>query len=447
MSDTSVPGGTPLDHVATGEPLALDDDQIPPAERGSRPDASAGESSRFISVLTGILGGSAMMSLLAVVLALVVGAVLIALTNPAVQASAGYFFSRPSDLIAAVGSAVGGGYLALIRGGLFDYSAETFALEIKPLLNSLGVATPLIAAGLGIALGFRAGMFNIGGQGQMLIGGSLAGLIGFALPLPPGIHIIVAVLAGLVGGALWAGIVGVLKARTGAHEVIVTIMLNYIAFYFIDYLLHTPVLQAPGSSDPKTPAELPTAIFPPLFGGTYLLNIGFLLVIVATFITWYLLDRSSLGFKFRAVGQNPKAARVAGIDVKRMYVYVMVISGALVGFAGVYQVLGQTTTGFTNGFDAGIGFNAITVALLGRSRPWGVFGAGILFGIFQSGGYTMQAAQGIDIDIVTVIQSIIVLFIAAPPLVRAIFRLPIPGKTRTASVRRTRVTQKETIAS
>ena len=143
------------------------------------------------------------------------------------------------------------------------------------------------------------------------------------------------------------------------------------------------------------------------------------------------MNRSSLGFHFRAVGENPSAAKVAGISVKRVTVIVMIVSGAFVGFAGAYQVLGQTTTGFTNALDAGIGFNAITVALLGRNKPWGIFWAGILFGVFQSGGYTMQAAQGIDIDIVLVIQSVIVLFIAAPPLVRAIFRMPEPGHHRT----------------
>ncbi len=417
----------PLGHRESSEPALPVDPQLPVDQQAALPEPPP---SRFAGVLPSILGGGVVMSVLAVVVALIVGAVLIAVTDQKVQVAAGYFMARPTDTLGAIWASISGGYLALFQGGVYNYLDPTFAGGIAPLLNSIGFATPLIAAGLGIALGFRAGMFNIGGQGQMLIGGAFGGLVGFALPLPAGIHMVVAVLAALVGGAVWGGIVGVLKARTGANEVIVTIMLNYIAFYLIDYLLHTPVLQKAGSSDPKTPAELPTAIFPPLFGPQYSLNLGFILVIVATIITWWILGRSSLGFKFRAVGLNPKAAAVGGINVKRMYIYVMAISGALVGFAGVYQVLGQTTTGFTNAFDAGIGFNAITVALLGRSRPWGVFGAGILFGIFQSGGYTMQAAQGIDIDIVTVIQSIVVLFIAAPPLVRAIFRLPTPGARR-----------------
>ena len=139
---------------------------------------------------------------------------------------------------------------------------------------------------------------------------------------------------------------------------------------------------------------------------------------------WWLLERSSLGFRFRAVGENPHASRVAGMNVDRIYLYAMILSGALVGLAGVAQVLGTVTTGFSADIDAGIGFDAITVALLGRSKPWGVFFAGILFGAFKAGGFAMQAAEGVPIDIVLVVQSVIVLFIAAPPLVRAVFRLP-----------------------
>jgi ABC-type uncharacterized transport system permease subunit len=170
-----------------------------------------------------------------------------------------------------------------------------------------------------------------------------------------------------------------------------------------------------------------TAVFPHLLGPTYNLTLGFVFVIIATIYVWYLLSKSSLGFKFRAIGENPHAALVAGINVKNMYVYAMLISGALIGLAGANQVQGAITTGFGSGIDAGIGFDAITVALLGRSRPWGVFVAGILFGAFKAGGFTMQASQNVPIDIVLVVQSLIVLFIAAPPLVRAVFRLPTPA--------------------
>ena len=147
-------------------------------------------------------------------------------------------------------------------------------------------------------------------------------------------------------------------------------------------------------------------------------------MVASTVLAWWLLERSSLGFKFRAVGFNPDAARTAGIKVERMYLYVMLIAGGYAGLAASTEVLGTVTSGFTSAVDAGIGFDAITVALLGRSRPWGVFAAGILFGAFKTGGFTMQASQGVPIDIVLVVQSLIVLFIAAPPLVRAIFRIP-----------------------
>ncbi|GAB3804031.1 ABC transporter permease [Humibacter antri] len=421
----SLESGTPaVGETGTDIDSAVELDQVPEEQRA--PDAAEKEP-RGSRILREITGGSAAITVLAIVASLIVGAILIALTNQQVLTAMGYFFSRPGDTFVAIGNAVGGAYTSLFQGGVIDFSQYTFLDAVKPLITSLGFATPLIAAGLGIGIGFRAGVFNIGGQGQMLVGGALAGWLGYSLPLPPGLHLIVAVIGGLVGGAIFAGIAGVLKATTGAHEVIVTIMLNYIAFYGLSYLL-TNVLKAKGSNNPISPAESPSAVFPQLFGTQ--LNLGFIVVIALTVLAWWLMSRSSLGFRFRAVGENPKAALVAGISVKRVIVYTMLVSGAFVGFAGAYQVLGQTTTGFANAFDAGIGFNAITVALLGRNKPWGIFWAGILFGVFQAGGYTMQAAQGIDIDIVAVLQAIIVLFIAAPPLVRSIFRLPTPGTPR-----------------
>jgi ABC-type uncharacterized transport system permease subunit len=398
--------------------------KAPPGTR--RPD----EESRLNTALKEIIGGNAMLSVLAVVLALIAGAILIALTDEDVQAAAGYFFSRPSDMLTAVWEAVAGAYSSLFQGSIYNFRAENFARGIRPLTETLTFATPLIAAGLGVALSFRVGLFNIGGRGQMLVAAGAAGYVGFAFQFPFGIHLFLAVLAGVAAGALWGGIVGLLKARTGAHEVIVTIMLNYIAFYLIQYMLSTPgLLQAPGSSNPKSAAMEDTAVFPDLLGPGYNLHLGFIVVIAATVYVWYLLNRSSLGFQFRAVGENPNAALVAGINVKNIYFVAMLLSGGLVGLAGVSQVLGTVTSGFSDGIDASIGFDAITVALLGRSRPWGVFFAGILFGAFKAGGFAMQAGEGIPVDIILVVQSLIVLFIAAPPLVRAIFRLPTPGKS------------------
>jgi simple sugar transport system permease protein len=205
-------------------------------------------------------------------------------------------------------------------------------------------------------------------------------------------------------------------------------MLNHIAFYLLAWMLATPgILQAPGSNNPKTAAMAESALLPGILGSQYKLHAGFILALIAVAFTWWLLERSSLGFRFRAVGENPAAARVAGISVGRMYFLVMVIAGGLVGIAGVSQVLGTVTSGFGSDIDAGIGFDAITVALLGRSTPLGVLAAGILFGAFKAGGFAMQASENVPIEIVLVVQSLIVLFIAAPPLVRAIFGLPQPG--------------------
>ena len=415
------------------------DAQLPaPVEQEPLLQREPGES-RWHLALREITTGSVAISFLAVVLAIVIGGILIAVTDEDVQASAAYFFGRPGDTLAAAWDAVAGAYSSLFQGAVYNFRRPGFADGIRPLTETLTFATPLILAGLGVALAFRVGLFNIGGRGQMLIAAACAGWVGFAVDLPWGLHLLVAIVAGVVGGALWGGIAGFLKARTGAHEVIVTIMLNYVAFYLISFLLRTPgALQAPGSSNPKTPEMKPTAVFPDLIPG-YNLHAGFLLAILVTAFAWYLLNRSSLGFRFRAVGENPNAARVAGIDVKRAYVWAMCLSGGLIGLAGVSQVLGTVTTGFTAGIDAGIGFDAITVALLGRSRPVGVFVAGILFGAFKAGGFSMQAAEGIPIDIVLVVQSLIVLFIAAPPLVRTIFRLPSPdGRRARRAPRRTK---------
>jgi ABC-type uncharacterized transport system permease subunit len=408
----------------------MSDLSAPPIDPKKPTDATADEN-RWLRAGREIVSGNVLISILAVVLALIAGAVMIAATDEEVQASSAYFFSRPLDTLQAIWNAVFGAYSALFQGSIYNFRRDGFLAGIKPLTETLTFATPLIAAGLGVGVAFRVGLFNIGARGQMLMAAAAAGWVGFGFTLPPVLHVIVAVTAGVLAGAIWGGIVGLLKARTGAHEVIVTIMLNFVALYFIAFLLRTPgALQAPGSNNPKTPPMAETAVFPDLFGPAYNLHAGFLVVVATTVVVWWLMNRSTLGFQFRAVGENPHAARVAGINVKNVYVYAMLISGGLAGLAGVNQVLGTVTTGFSQGIDAGIGFDAITVALLGRSRPWGIFGAGLLFGAFKAGGFSMQAAEGVPVDIITVVQALIVLFIAAPPLVRAIFRLPAPGARR-----------------
>lgn len=385
--------------------------------------------SKWRRAFTAITTGNAIISLFSVLAAIIVGSIMIAFTDKDVQEAAGYFFSRPGDTIAAIWQSVSGAYVALFKGSIYNFTADSFVKGIRPLTETLKFATPLIAAGLGVGLAFRAGMFNIGGQGQILMAAAAAGWVGTTMSMPWPVHMLVAMLAGIAAAAIWAGIAGFLKARTGAHEVIVTIMLNHVAVYLLAWMLATQgVLQAPGSKNPKTAPMADSAIMPQLLGPQFKLHIGLLFALIAVAFTWWLLERSSLGFRFRAVGLNPDAAKTAGINVGRMYFLAMVVAGALVGVAGVSQVQGTVTSGFGGDIDAGIGFDAITVALLGRSSPLGILAAGVLFGAFKAGGFAMQASQGIPVEIVLVVQSLIVLFIAAPPLVRAMFGLPDPER-------------------
>ncbi|WP_136036307.1 ABC transporter permease [Microbacterium sp. K35] len=405
--------GLPPEQLATSTgTVPRDPSDVPPPPRAN-------------VVLKEILRGSAVTTILAIVLALIVGGILIAFTNEDVQEASGYFFARPTDTLAAAWNAVYNGYEALFRGAIFNARGADFAAQIRPLTNTLGFAAPLIAAGLGVALAFRVGLFNIGARGQMLIGVAVAALLTFSLDLPLWLHLPVTLLAGIAGGALWGAIAGLIKARTGAHEVILTIMLNYIAYYLLLWMIRTPgLLQKPGTNQALGSPTPESAQFPTLLGPQFpLLDVGFVIVIIATLFVWWLLERSSLGLRMRAVGENPHAARAAGISVQRIYVYAMLFAGGLAGLAGMNQLQGAVTTGVTETIDAGIGFDAITVALLGRSRAWGTFAAGILFGALKAGSFSMQA-QDIPVDIVLVVQSLVVLFIAAPPLLRTVFFLP-----------------------
>ena len=390
-----------------------------------REDKAQREDSRWSGVMREITSGDALAGVLAVLLAVLVGSLLIALTDERTRETFSYFFARPADFFQASWEAVTGAYTALFQGSVYNTRVDGFEARIRPLTETLTFAAPLITAGLGIGFAFRAGLFNIGGRGQMLLAGGAAGWVGFGMDLPALVHLPLAIAAAMVVGGLWGGLAGLLKARTGAHEVIVTIMLNYVAFYLLFFALSTQgLLQAPGSGNPKSLPVPDSAVMPLLFGEQFSLHLGFLLALVAVAVMWWVLNRSALGFRVRAVGMNPTAARAAGIDVGRIYIVVFLIAGALVGLAGANQVLGTVTSGVTVDLDAGIGFDAITVALLGRSRPLGILAAGLLFGAFKAGGFSMQASEGIPVDIVLVVQSLIVLFLAAPPLVRAIFRLP-----------------------
>jgi simple sugar transport system permease protein len=362
-----------------------------------------------------------LVSLSAIVLALLVGAILIIVGDSQVQAAVKYFGAAPMDTISAAVSAVGEAYQALAVGAFGSWTA---------ISESLTQATPLICGGLSVSLAFRTGLFNIGAQGQLIAGAILAAYVGFAWHLPPGLHLIVAILAGLLGGAIWGGVVGLLKARTGAHEVIVTIMLNYVALYLLAWLLTTTTFRRPGRTDPISPIADANAQYPQF--GDSRLHGGFVLALLAAAFVWWLLNRSTIGFELRAVGANADASRTAGMSVGRAYVIAMIIAGALAGLAGTQQVLG-TDLPLTDGVAASVGFDAITVALLGRGTPLGTVLAGLLFGALNAGGLQMQLITQTPLTLTTVLQAVIVLFVAAPALVRSVFRF-LPKERGTGAV-------------
>lgn len=394
-------------------------------------EAPETQPSRWATALREIGSSSFTIIFFAIVAALLMAAVLIAAAHPEVQRTAGYIFARPADFFKAVWDAVAGAYSSLFRGAIYDPQAATVARQFKPITETLTAATPLIFAGLGLGIGFRSGIFNIGAQGQVIMGAVISAFFGFAFELPVGVHLLVAVLGGALAGGLWAGIAGFLKAKFDANEVIVTIMLNSIAGFLMSYLLTTEAFRREGSNNPVSEIVHDSAMFPKLLGEDFRLHWGFILALVTAYGVWWLMERSTLGFKFRAVGFNPDAARTAGIKVERIYLYVMLIAGALAGMGGVSQVLG-TEKVLQEGVAGNIGFDAITVALLGRNNPVGIIGAAILFGALRAGSPLMQTQSGTPIDIVSVVQALVVLLIAAPPLVRALFRLPVPLKEKAA---------------
>jgi general nucleoside transport system permease protein len=310
---------------------------------------------------------------------------------------------------------IGRSYIALLQGSVGSLNA---------ISETLTAAAPLILAGLGLALGFRAGLFNIGAEGQIVVGGMAAVIAGFSFAgLPWALHLPLALLAGALAGAFYASIAGWLRAVTGAHEVISTIMLNLISYRLLDYMLRLPWVQKTGRADPISKSVLESAELPRLLqwiDPNLRVHAGVFLVIAAVILVYWLLFRTKLGFEFRASGENPDAARYAGMRASMTIITAMGTAGALAGLAGANQVLGVLGRA-TPGFSAGIGFDAISVALLGRSHPVGVLFAGLLFGALKAGGRQMQVDAGVSIDLIGIIQALIIVFIAAPLLVRAIF--------------------------
>jgi simple sugar transport system permease protein len=365
--------------------------------------------------------GKIQLPLFAFFLALFVGGLVIGFTENKVLAK----ISSPIEFLKIFSSTVGNAYLALFQGAIYDPNlaeGKSFMAGFYPLSETMVTTAPLILCGLSVALAFKSGLFNIGAQGQFIFGAIGASYIGFKFEMPVATHILMATLVGVILAALWGGLVGLLKAKTGAHEVIVTIMLNYIAAKFLLFLLSTKYFLRPGRLDPIAPPVKESAKLPGLFGVDYRVNIGIFIALAAAVFIWWLLNRSIIGFRFRAVGANSSAARTAGISVSAAMIATMAISGGLAGMGGAIHTLGNQSE-LTDTVAASFGFDAITVALLGRGTPLGVVLASFLFAGLRVGGQTMQANVGVPVEIVLVIQALVVLFIAAPDLVKRIFRL------------------------
>ena len=341
----------------------------------------------------------------AVVLALLVGAVALVASSPLVK---GYV-----DLGLPLAT-----YGALVQGSI---------LSINGLVDTIVNATPLILVGLAVGLGFKAGLFNIGGQGQFLMGAVASAAAGAALSQSsPVIAIPLAVLAGMAAGALYGFIPGFLKAFTGAHEVVTTIMLNYVAIYVVAYLVIGPLRQA-GASFAVSP-DVGAARLPAILnvGTGHAGHVGILIPLLVVPAMWWLLYRSTIGFEIRTVGANPDAALYAGMRPRRLVVLALTLGGLLAGLAGAVEILGVSGN-MPAAYSTNIGYDAITVALLGRANPVGIVFGGLLLGAMRAGAPLMETVADVPRQMVDVLQGIILFFLAADVVVRRVFRIRAAG--------------------
>jgi general nucleoside transport system permease protein len=389
-------------------------------------------------------------TLLAILLAGLVAAILMVLGDANTRQQWSYLFYQPGQTLQATWDLLSVSFGNLFKGSIVDpdtFTRWTYGMDgitwqrvAYPISETLTFAAPLIFTGLAVALPFRAGLFNIGGQGQAIMGALAGGTVGFALHLPAPLGWIAVTIAGAALGGLWGYIVGILKARTGAHEVILTIMLNYVALYLIGWYILQKGIKDPTRSDAISKPVPNGSLYPKIFGPTasaagLRASLGIVLAVLAAAAVAWLLRRGTFGFELRAVGYNPDAARTAGMKVGATLALTMAIAGALAGLGGTTLAIG-TAGVLTTDVVGQIGFNGILVALLGRVKPWGVVWAGLLYGALQAGGNKMQTGgvvahadgttvivNGISVELVLVIQALIVIFVAAPLLMRAIFRL------------------------
>jgi ABC-type uncharacterized transport system permease subunit len=312
----------------------------------------------------------------------------------------------------------------LVSGVLIALTGNDPLLAFSSLaLGALGqldlvmrYATPLILTGLSVALAFRCGLFNIGPEGQLYMGGIVAAIFGFMVSLPILVHPIVCLAMGALAGAFWGFIPGILKAYRGAHEVVTSMMLSYTAILLTQWLVTYPLKdQGPYSWISQTPRLNDTAILPPLLGSNYM-HFGLIVAFLSVIVVDILINRTVLGYELRAVGYNEKAAEYSGINPKKNITLAMTIAGALAGLAGAEEIMG-TYERFTDNWSGGLGWDGITVAVLGSNNPWGVLAGAIFFGALRAGGQTMQLRADVPAEMVSVIQGLIVLFVAAPRII------------------------------
>jgi ABC-type uncharacterized transport system permease subunit len=322
-------------------------------------------------------------------------------------------------LILAVGTNPLEADWALLRGmfGSWDRVAASIARS-----------TPFIGGALAVAFAFRAGLFNIGVEGQILVGATTAAWVGtfsWLADVPGPLMVPVVLLAGVLGGGLWGAVPGVLKAKTGAHEVIVTIMLNSVAVLLVRWLVGSTdpvVLRDPAASAAQTAPIASAGRLPEMVSSVPPLHLGFLVLVVICGLVWFVLTRTTFGFEVRTVGTNPNAARYAGMGVNRTIVLVMALSGGLAGLAGAGEVAG--TSGYLSpGVFVAIGFDSIAIALLARANPFVIILTATLWGSLLSGAGLMQQETGLSIDAVRIFQALVLLLVAADVIVRSIFRI------------------------
>jgi ABC-type uncharacterized transport system permease subunit len=381
-----------------------------------------------------------LITVLAFLSALILGAIIIILATPTATAAWGGFFRSPGAALGASWAAIANAYGSLFDGSIGAPASVAAAIAsgrpadlvsaFQPISETLVATTPLMLSGLGIALAFRAGLFDIGGQGQLILGAIGATFAGFVLPgLPAVLHVPFAILSGAAFGAAWGFVPGYLKARTGAHEVITSMMLNYVGLNLLNWLLTAAVFQAPPRVEAISKTIVAGARLPHLLGPSLRVNLGFILAVLLVIGAAWLLQRSNLGFRFRMLGLNRDAARVAGVNIERHYVLAMALAGALVGLGGAFMAMGVDYR-IAALYGGTIGFDGITVAILGRGTPLGVALSSLLFGAFTAGGRTMQVNTSIPLQLVQVLQAVLVLFVAAPGVIRTIYRIRVARGSR-----------------